>query len=238
MKNNIDLKKIIIAIDGHSSTGKSTIAKQLATELEYIYVDTGAMYRAVTYYAMHNGFISEEHFDREGLIAQLNNIELSFIFNEGKGFGEIYLNGENIEEAIRTLRVSNFVSAVAAVPEVRKMQVKQQLELGKNKGIVMDGRDIGTVVFPEAELKIFMTASADKRAQRRYDELKAKGEKVQFTEVLKNIEERDYIDSNREDSPLKQAPDAVLIDNSNMNIKEQFALIRQLAVDKIKQVNN
>ncbi len=238
LKNNIDLKKIIIAIDGHSSTGKSTIAKQLAKELEYIYVDTGAMYRAVTYYAMNNGFISEEHFDREGFIAQLNEIQLSFVFNEDKGYGEIYLNGKNIEEAIRTLRVSNFVSAVAAVPEVRKMQVKQQLELGKNKGIVMDGRDIGTVVFPEAELKIFMTASADTRAKRRYDELKAKGEKAQFAEVLKNIQERDYVDSNREDSPLKQAEDAVLIDNSNMDEKEQFAVVKQMALDKIRQVNS
>ncbi len=137
-----------------------------------------------------------------------------------------------------TLRVSNFVSAVAAVPEVRKMQVKQQLELGKNKGIVMDGRDIGTVVFPEAELKIFMTASADTRAKRRYDELKAKGEKAQFAEVLKNIQERDYVDSNREDSPLKQAEDAVLIDNSNMDEKEQFAVVKQMALDKIRQVNS
>ena len=194
-------KKITIAIDGFSSTGKSTLAKQLATHLGYVYVDTGAMYRAVAFFAMQNGFINDEFFDKESLIKSLPFIKLQFKFNADLGFAEIYLNKVNVETEIRTIEVSSFVSKVAEVSEVRTKLVEQQKEMGKDKGIVMDGRDIGTVVFPDAELKIFMTASATTRAQRRYDELVAKGDRVTFEEVLKNVEERDYIDTHREDSP-------------------------------------
>lgn len=214
--------KIIIAIDGFSSTGKSTVAKQLAKKLGYVYIDSGAMYRAITYYAMIHGFISKNDFDVDGLIAKLDDIDVSFIFNKDLGFAEVYLNGENVEREIRTLEVSNFVSKVSAIPEVRKQLVKQQHQMGLQKGIVMDGRDIGTVVFPNAELKLFMTASAKTRALRRYDELKAKGEKVSFEDVLKNVQERDHIDSTRDDSPLYKADDAIEIDNSNMSLQEQF----------------
>ncbi|MDR6300443.1 (d)CMP kinase [Mesonia maritima] len=228
------MKKIIIAIDGFSSTGKSTVAKQLAKKLGYVYVDTGAMYRAVTLYAMQHNFISKEYFKKEKLINSLAEIKLEFHFNTEKGFAEIYLNGKNVENEIRTLSVSQFVSTIAAVPEVRKMQVKQQHELGEKKGIVMDGRDIGTVVFPQAELKIFMTASAETRAKRRFDELIAKGENVTFQEVIQNIEERDKVDSSRKDSPLKKAEDAIVVDNSHLNPDEQFQKILQLAKEKIK----
>lgn len=214
--------KIIIAIDGFSSTGKSTVAKQLAKKLGFVYIDSGAMYRAITYYAMIHGFISKNDFDVDGLIAKLDDIDVSFIFNKDLGFAEVYLNGENVEREIRTLEVSNFVSKVSAIPEVRKQLVKQQHQMGLQKGIVMDGRDIGTVVFPNAELKLFMTASAKTRALRRYDELKAKGEKVSFEDVLKNVQERDHIDSTRDDSPLYKADDAIEIDNSNMSLQEQF----------------
>ncbi len=229
-----NLSKIIIAIDGYSSTGKSTIAKQLAKVLGYVYVDTGAMYRAVTLYALQHDLISKDEFLKEKLIESLPDIQLQFHFNAEKGFAEIYLNGKNVEEKIRTLEVSNYVSQVAAVPEVRKKQVEQQHKFGKEKGIVMDGRDIGTVVFPEAELKLFMTASAETRAQRRYDELKQKGEKVTFDEVLENVKSRDHIDSTRKDSPLLQATDAVVIDNSEMSLDEQFEKILALAKNAIE----
>ena len=229
-----NLSKIIIAIDGYSSTGKSTIAKQLAKVLGYVYVDTGAMYRAVTLYALQHDLISKDEFLKEKLIESLPDIQLQFHFNAEKGFAEIYLNGKNVEEKIRTLEVSNYVSQVAAVPEVRKKQVEQQHKFGKEKGIVMDGRDIGTVVFPEAELKLFMTASAETRAQRRYDELLQKGEKVTFEEVLENVKSRDHIDSTRKDSPLLQAPDAVVIDNSEMSLDEQFENILGLAKNAIE----
>lgn len=229
-----NLSKIIIAIDGYSSTGKSTIAKQLAKVLGYVYVDTGAMYRAVTLYALQHDLISKDEFLKEKLIESLPDIQLQFHFNAEKGFAEIYLNGKNVEEKIRTLEVSNYVSQVAAVPEVRKKQVEQQHKFGKEKGIVMDGRDIGTVVFPEAELKLFMTASAETRAQRRYDELLQKGEKVTFEEVLENVKSRDHIDSTRKDSPLLQAPDAVVIDNSEMSLDEQFEKILALAKNAIE----
>ncbi len=229
-----NLSKIIIAIDGYSSTGKSTIAKQLAKVLGYVYVDTGAMYRAVTLYALQHDLISKDEFLKEKLIESLPDIQLQFHFNAEKGFAEIYLNGKNVEEKIRTLEVSNYVSQVAAVPEVRKKQVEQQHKFGKEKGIVMDGRDIGTVVFPEAELKLFMTASAETRAQRRYDELLQKGEKVTFEEVLENVKSRDHIDSTRKDSPLLQAPDAVVIDNSEMSLNEQFEKILALAKNAIE----
>ncbi|WP_166966241.1 (d)CMP kinase [Yeosuana marina] len=221
-------KKIIIAIDGFSSTGKSTVAKQLAKQLGYIYVDSGAMYRAITYFAMTNGFIDENGFDVDGLISKLEDIHVSFKFNKDLGFAEVYLNGINVEKEIRTLEVSNFVSKVSAIPEVRKQLVKQQHQLGLQKGIVMDGRDIGTVVFPDAELKLFMTASAETRALRRYDELKAKGDDVSFEDVLNNVQERDHLDSTRKDSPLYKAEDAIEIDNSNLSLDEQFDKILKL----------
>ncbi|KFF09950.1 (d)CMP kinase [Flavobacterium hydatis] len=228
------MKKITIAIDGFSSTGKSTLAKQLAKELEYVYVDTGAMYRAVALYAMKNGYINADSFDKEKLVASLPSIQLVFQFNAELGFGEMFLNGENVEKEIRTIEVSSFVSKVAEVSQVRSKLVEQQQEMGKNKGIVMDGRDIGTVVFPDAELKVFMTASASTRAQRRFDELQQKGDDVSYEEVLKNVEERDYIDTHREDSPLVIADDAVEIDNSYLNKEEQFAAVMELVNDVVK----
>ncbi|WP_298512951.1 (d)CMP kinase [uncultured Kordia sp.] len=222
------MKKIIIAIDGFSSTGKSTIAKQLAKELEYIYVDTGAMYRAVTLYALRNEYINPDNFSINALVEDLDSIHLHFVYNDAVGFAEMYLNGENVEKEIRTLRVSDFVSKVAAVPEVRYQLVKQQQKMGQDSGIVMDGRDIGTVVFPEAELKLFMTASPEKRAIRRYKELIEKGDDVNYEDVLRNVQNRDYIDSHREDSPLRQAEGAIAIDNSDMGLKEQFERILNL----------
>jgi cytidylate kinase len=229
-------KKITIAIDGFSSTGKSTLAKQLANHLGYVYVDTGAMYRAVAFFAMQNGYISTDFFDKESLINSLPFIKLHFKFNADLGFAEMYLNDVNVETEIRTIEVSRFVSKVAEVSEVRSKLVEQQKEMGKDKGIVMDGRDIGTVVFPDAELKIFMTSSATTRAQRRYDELIQKGDNVSFEEVLKNVEERDYIDTHREDSPLVMADDAIEIDNSQLNRKEQFDLVLELVTDTIKLI--
>ena len=226
-------KKITIAIDGFSSTGKSTIAKQLAKKLEYIYVDTGAMYRAVTLYAMQQNYISETFFNPNDLVADLDNISLSFTFNEQLGFAEMFLNGTNVEKEIRTIEVSKLVSKVAAISEIRKKLVKEQQEMGKNKGIVMDGRDIGTVVFPNAELKLFMTASADKRATRRYKELLDRGDKVKYEEILRNVQERDRIDSTREDSPLIKAEDAIEFDNSDMGLKEQFERIMSLVNARI-----
>lgn len=221
-------KKITIAIDGFSSTGKSTLAKQLAKYLGYIYVDTGAMYRAVTFYAMEHGIISENHFDKKSLIEKLPKISLQFLFNPDLGFAEIYLNEKNVETEIRTLAVSNFVSKIAEISEVRAKLVEQQQQMGKNKGIVMDGRDIGTVVFTDAELKLFMTASPETRAKRRYDELIEKGQEVTYEEVLKNVQERDYIDTHREDSPLTKAADAIEIDNSHLSIQEQFDKVLEL----------
>lgn len=221
-------KQITIAIDGFSSTGKSTLAKQLAQKLGYIYVDTGAMYRAVAYFAMQNQLISVDSFNKVDLVNQLKNIVLEFKFNSELGFAEMYLDGANVEKAIRTIEVSGYVSKVAEVSEVRAKLVEQQQEMGKNKGIVMDGRDIGTVVFPDAELKIFMTASAVTRAQRRFDELVQKGDSVSYDEVLKNVEERDYIDTHREDSPLIMAEDAVEIDNSHLTREEQFQAVLEL----------
>ena len=221
-------KKITIAIDGFSSTGKSTLAKQLAKHLGYVYVDTGAMYRAVAYFAMKNEFINNDHFDKLSLINCLPNIKLHFEFNPKLGFAEMYLNNENIEKQIRTIEVSNFVSKVAEVSEVRAKLVEQQQEMGKNKGIVMDGRDIASVVFPNAELKIFMTASAQTRAQRRFDELQQKGDSVSFEEVLKNVEERDYIDTHRADSPLVKDKNAIEIDNSHLSREEQFDQVLNL----------
>lgn len=216
------MNKITIAIDGHSSCGKSTMAKQLAANLGYIYVDTGAMYRAVTLFAIRKNMFSDDStVDEKALQQQMSAIEISFKYNDEKGKADTYLNGENVETEIRLMDVSNRVSVIAALPFVREAMVKQQRRMGQAKGIVMDGRDIGTTVFPDAELKIFVTASAEVRAQRRYDELISKGIEEDFNEILQNIQKRDYIDSHREVSPLRKADDAVLLDNSNMTINEQ-----------------
>lgn len=221
-------KKITIAIDGFSSTGKSTLAKQLARQLGYVYVDTGAMYRAVTLFAMQHQLIDASHFDREALVSRLDSVKLHFEFNPQLGFGEMFLNGKNVEAEIRTLEVSGFVSRIAEVSQVRAKLVEQQQQMGKDKGIVMDGRDIGTVVFPDAELKIFMTASSQTRAQRRFDELREKGQTITFGEVLQNVEERDYIDTHRDDSPLRKADGAIQIDNSHLTREEQLDKVLEL----------
>ncbi|MCR5044517.1 MAG: (d)CMP kinase [Bacteroidaceae bacterium] len=225
------MKKIIIAIDGHSSCGKSTMAKQLAKDIGYVYVDTGAMYRAVTLYAMRNGMYPDAGIQEEELKAavEAGKIQISFKFNAETGRPDTYLNGEKVEDEIRQMEVSNRVSPVAALPFVRALLTQQQQEMGKEKGIVMDGRDIGTAVFPQAEMKVFVTASARVRAQRRFDELmgKAKTQEelaaLNYEEVLKNVEERDYIDSHREVAPLRQAEDALVLDNSDMTREEQSA---------------
>ncbi len=221
-------KKITIAIDGFSSTGKSTLAKELAKHLGYVYVDTGAMYRAVAFFAMQKKYIGKDFFDKEALIKSLPDIKLDFKFNSELGYAEMYLNGINVETEIRTIEVSNYVSLIAEISEVRSKLVEQQKEMGKNKGIVMDGRDIGTIVFPDADLKIFMTASPMTRAERRYKELQKKGDDVTFDAVLKNVEERDYIDTHREDSPLVKANDAIEFDNSNISKQEQFEKVLKL----------
>ena len=221
-------KKITIAIDGFSSTGKSTIAKLVAEKYNFIYVDTGAMYRAVTLFAMENNFIGKDFIDRIGLISNLKDISLKFQLNSDLGFAEMFLNNFNVERQIRTLEVSQYVSKVATISEVRRKLVLEQQEMGKQGGVVMDGRDIGTVVFPGADLKLFMTASADKRATRRYNELISKGDTVSFEDILFNVQERDRIDSTRKDSPLIMADDAIEFDNSDMGIKEQFDKICSL----------
>ncbi|WP_027449093.1 (d)CMP kinase [Xylanibacter brevis] len=216
------MKKITIAIDGHSSCGKSTMAKALARKLGYIYVDTGAMYRSVTLYALrHNLFCEDGSIKTDELKQQMVNISISFQLNAETGRPDTYLNGECVEQEIRSLEVSNHVSPIATLGFVREAMVAQQQQMGKDKGVVMDGRDIGTVVFPDAELKIFVTASAEVRAQRRFDELKEKGMPADYADILKNVQERDYIDSHREVSPLRQADDALLLDNSHMTIPEQ-----------------
>ena len=221
------MKKITIAIDGYSSCGKSTMAKDLAREVGYIYIDSGAMYRAVTLYCLENGLFTPDGIDTEKLEAMMPNIRISFQLNPETQRPMTYLNGENVEDRIRTMEVSTRVSPVAAIPFVREALVKQQQEMGQAKGIVMDGRDIGTVVFPDAELKIFVVASAEIRAQRRYDELKAKGQEASYEEILANVKERDYIDQNREVSPLRQAEDALLLDNSNLTIEEQKQWLKE-----------
>lgn len=225
--------KIIIAIDGHSSTGKSTVAKMLASYLNYIYVDSGAMYRAVTLYAMQNGFITQSHFNTKGLIDALPEISLSFKQEKESGKAEMFLNGKNVEKEIRSIEVSQYVSQVAQLPEVRKKMVQQQQAIGKDKGVVMDGRDIGSVVFPQAELKIFLTASAEERAQRRYLEYQNKGENIDYDTVYQNVVERDRIDSTRKASPLTQTYDAIVVDNTFTNKEDQFYTILQLAKDRI-----
>lgn len=216
------MKKIVIAIDGYSSCGKSTMAKDLAREVGYIYVDTGAMYRAVTLFAMRNGvFDADDNIDEARLKALLPDVKLTFKLNSETKLPEVCLNGECVERDIRTLEVSQHVSPIAALPFVREKLVEQQQAMGKEKGIVMDGRDIGTVVFPDAELKIFVTASAEIRAKRRFKELEAKGMPTNFDEILQNVEQRDYIDTHRETSPLRQADDALVLDNSHLTIAEQ-----------------
>jgi cytidylate kinase len=228
------MKKITIAIDGFSSCGKSTMAKDLAKELGYIYVDTGAMYRSVTLYALRNGLINEEGINTEKLAEKMNDIHITFVFNPETGRPDTYLNGELVEKEIRSIEVSNQVSPIAAIPFVREAMVEQQKKMGENKGVVMDGRDIGTVIFPNAELKIFVTASAEVRAQRRYDELKAKGMEADFDDILKNVQERDYLDSHREISPLRKADDAIELDNSFMTIDEQ----NEWLLSRYKEVMN
>ncbi len=227
------MKRIIVAIDGFSSCGKSTMAKQLAHEVGYIYVDTGAMYRAVSLYCMRNGWMDAKSMDVESIESNVGSIQLQFIKNQ-QGKAEIYLNGENVEGEIRTLEISNGASRVSTLGAVRRELVRQQQMMGVEKGIVMDGRDIGTVVFPEAELKIFLTASPEIRAQRRMDELRAKGETVSYEEVLANVKERDDRDQNRKESPLKKADDAIVIDNSALSIVEQQEMLRSLFDQKIK----
>ncbi|WP_299253341.1 (d)CMP kinase [uncultured Aquimarina sp.] len=230
--------KIIIAIDGHSSTGKSTVARQLAKELGYIYVDTGAMYRAVTLYAMRHKFINESEIDSKALEKSLPLINIRFEVSSKTGLAEVMLNDENVEKEIRTLKVSRQVSPIAAISMVRKKLVEQQQLMGKDRGIVMDGRDIGTVVFPNAELKLFMTATAKDRAERRYNELLERGENVTYEDVLKNVVNRDHIDSTRKDSPLRKAEDSVVIDNSNLTLVEQFDQILTIANGAIAKKAN
>jgi cytidylate kinase len=226
-------KKITIAIDGHSSTGKSTAAKQLALKLQYVYVDTGAMYRAVSYFALREKLLVNGNLDKQKLIEQLKDIRISFVFNKDTNNADVHLNGENIEKQIRSLEVSGVVSKVAEISEVRAKLVEQQKAMGDKKGIVMDGRDIGSVVFPGAELKVFMTAAPEIRAQRRYLELVEKGDDVSLQEVLKNVTERDHMDSSREDSPLIQLPEAKLLDTSEMTREEQFELLVSWAEEAI-----
>ena len=215
------MKKITIAIDGHSSCGKSTMAKDLAREVGYVYVDTGAMYRSVTLFAFRNGLFTDDGINEKELRRRMPEIQISFKFNPETGRPDTYLNGELVEKDIRTMEVSNKVSPIATLGFVREAMVAQQQQMGKDKGVVMDGRDIGTTVFPDAELKVFVTASAEVRAQRRYDELKAKGMEADYDDILKNVQERDYIDSHREVSPLRKADDAIELDNSHMTIPEQ-----------------
>lgn len=227
------MKKITIAIDGFSSCGKSTMAKDLARELGYVYVDTGAMYRCVTLYALRHGlFRADGTINLPQLEAEIPNINISFKLNKETGRPDTYLNNENVESEIRTMEVSSCVSPIAAIPFVRAALVAQQQKMGEDKGIVMDGRDVGTVVFPNAELKIFVTASAEVRAQRRYDELKAKGMEADFEEILENVKQRDYIDLHREVSPMRKADDAIELDNSHISIAEQ----KQWLMEQYKRV--
>lgn len=229
------MKKIVIAIDGHSSCGKSTMAKQLARQLGYIYVDTGAMYRTVTLWALRHEYFLADGSISEALQSDIaeEKVQVSFTLNAETGLPEVCLNGENVEAHIRGIEVSSHVSPIAALPYVRSFLTRQQQRMGEEKGIVMDGRDIGTAVFPDAELKVFVTASAEVRAQRRYDELQAKGQPASYEEILQNVQERDYIDSHREVAPLRQAEDAVLLDNSHLTREEQNAWLLKLTQDRV-----
>ena len=230
------MKKITIAIDGYSSCGKSTMAKQLAKAIGYIYVDSGAMYRAITLTALrHHLFQDNGKIDEENLKKILNHTVISFKPNSETGLPETYLNGENIEKEIRTMEVSSHVSPIAVLPFVREMLVAQQQRMGREKGIIMDGRDIGTTVFPEAEMKVFVTASPEIRAHRRFDELKAKGQEAPYEDILANVKERDYIDSHREVSPLRQADDAVVLDNSELTREQQLEWLTRLFRERTAQ---
>ena len=230
------MKKITIAIDGFSSCGKSTMAKMLAKEVGYIYVDTGAMYRAVTLFAMRNGMITPNgEVNRDELKQKMQTLRVEFKLNEQTGRAETYLNGENVENEIRGMEVSSHVSAIAAIDFVRTALVEQQQRMGRDKGIVMDGWDIGTVVFPDAELKVFVTASAEIRAQRRFDELKGKGVEANFDEILNNVQQRDYIDSHREVSPLRKADDAIELDNGELTIAQQLQWLVERFEERVAQ---
>ncbi|MDE5708158.1 MAG: (d)CMP kinase [Alistipes sp.] len=228
-------KKIIIAVDGFSSCGKSTFAKAIAARLGYIFIDTGAMYRAVTLYALEQGAIRSGIVDEEAVCGLLQQIAITFRFNPSRGASDIYVNGDLVEGKIRTIEVSNCVSQVSAIPAVRKKLVAMQQEMGRRRGVVMDGRDIGTVVFPDAELKLFMTADPAVRAQRRYDELTAKGQQVTLEEIERNVRERDKADMSRAISPLRQAEDAVVLDNSHMTVAEQMEWFMELFAERTKQ---
>lgn len=221
-------KKITIAIDGFSSCGKSTLAKALAENLGYIFIDSGAMYRAVTLFALRHNWISREHFDSGSLIENLHLIKLHFERNPGTGKPEMYLDDENVEHEIRSLGISNFVSQVATIREVRAKLVSEQRQMGRSGGVIMDGRDIGSVVFPDAELKLFITADPEVRAQRRFQELLQSNPEVNISDVRANLRERDFIDTTRAESPLVQSPDAVLIDNSDLTPKEQLEIALRL----------
>lgn len=215
-------KPTIVAIDGHSSTGKSTVAKQLAKHFNFIYVDSGAMYRAVTLFALQRGCFDDKNFDKDMLISKLDVISIDFKFNNNTQKSEIILNGNNVESSIRGMEVSKRVSSVAAIPQVREKLVALQREMGKKQSIIMDGRDIGSVVFPDADIKFFMTATASERAKRRFEELKGKGDETSYEEILENVKTRDHIDSTRAHSPLIQTDDAILIDNTNLTQEDQF----------------
>ena len=229
-------KKLIIAIDGYSSCGKSTFARAIAEELNYIYIDSGAMYRAVTLYYLRNNFVGKEQLDMEGILEKLKDIHIEFVYNPDKSEYETFLNSENVEREIRGIEVSSHVSKISMIPEVRSRMVELQRQIGVCKGIVMDGRDIGTVVFPDADLKIFMTATVEIRAQRRYDELKGKGVNVPFDEVINNIIARDITDENRDISPLKKADDAILLDNSKMTVEKQMTWVMEI-IDRLLNEN-
>jgi CMP/dCMP kinase len=224
--------KITIAIDGYSSCGKSTTAKALASKLNYVYIDSGAMYRAVTLYCLQKKLIKKNKaVDSKKLIALLDDIHISFKYNQQRGASDTYLNDENVEKEIRLMEVSSHVSKISTIKEVRQKLIAQQQKLGKKKGVVMDGRDVGTAVFPDAELKLFMTADVDIRTQRRYDELKAKGEKISFDDVRKNLEQRDYEDTHRKENPLVKAPDAIILDNSDLDEQQQLDFVLKLMKD-------
>jgi cytidylate kinase len=226
-------KRLIIAIDGYSSCGKSTFAKAIAKELNYIYIDSGAMYRAVTLYCIRRNFISEGYLNIPAILSQLENIHIDFVYNPDLTEYETFLNSGNVEKEIRSMEVTSHVSRISQIPEVRARMVELQRQIGAARGIVMDGRDIGTVVFPDADIKIFMTASVDIRAKRRYDELKGKVVTVDFEEIKSNIIARDIADENRDISPLRRADDAIILDNSRMTVSEQMLWIKQTIINKI-----
>ena len=233
MNSSKQSKKIVIAVDGFSSCGKSTFAKMVAAHLGYIFIDTGAMYRAVTLWAIEHDCVQNGILDEERLVANLENIHIDFRFNPDRGASDIYVDGEWVEGKIRTITVSNLVSAVSAIGEVRSRLVAMQQEMGRDKGVVMDGRDIGTVVFPNAELKIFMTADPEVRAERRYQELLAKGEEVSREEIVENILQRDHLDQTRAISPLRKADDAITLDNGGMTLEEEMAWFDEIFKSKV-----